>query len=378
MNQKEISELRRRLRPERQNITHICGCYVSDNGEIISSFDQSTGLMPEDEKEKYLAILKRTLSGTLGKNLLDISFRTSQVVDSAEHRLLTALRDTALKDEETLMAFYQKVIGAVSMETNYVILLARDVYDVPGKRSDGAMDNEASESTFAYLLCAVCPVKMSKPALTYVPDESVFHNRGTDFLVSPPELGFLFPAFDDRATNLYNALYYVRSAKENYQSFVDAVFCTEAPMPAAEQRETFEALLGNTLEEECSYPVIHAIQDEFLNRIEAHKEARDPEMLTVTREDISEILENSGVSEEHCAAFQAKFDAEFGVDADLTPKNLIDSKHLEVKTPDVVIHVNPERGDLIETRTIGENKYILIRVDESISVNGVEIHIDTP
>ena len=376
MNQKEISELRRRLRPDRQNITHIRGCYVSDNGEIISQFDLPLGLMPEDEKEKYLALFKRVLSGGLGKNLMDISFRTSQVADSAEHRLLTALKDSALKDDETLAQFYGNVIEALSMDTNYVILLAQDTYDVPGKRSDGALDADGSESVFTYVLCAVCPVKMRKPALTYVADESVFHNRGTDFLISPPELGFLFPAFDDRATNLYNALFYTHNVRESHQSFVDAIFRVEAPMPAAEQKETFEALLGSTLEEECSYAVVQSVQDALLTRIEAHKEARDPEMLTISREDVAEVLENCGVSESRRAAFDVKFDAAFGTDADLTPRNLVDTAHMEVKTPDVVIRVNPARSDLIETRVIGGSKYILVRAEETVEVNGVDIHIE--
>lgn len=376
MNTKEISELRRRLRPDRQNITHICGCYVSDRGEIISRFEQSLGLMPEDEKEKYLAIFKRTLSGALGRNLIDICFRTAQVADSDEHRLLTALRDSSLKDEEVLDRFYQTVIPTVHSDSNYVILLACDRYDVPGKGSDGELHGDSSESVFRYVLCAVCPVRMSKPALSYVANESVFHNRGTDFQISMPEFGFLFPAFDDRATNLYNALFYTHSISESHKEFTDAVFHADTPMPAAEQKQTFGEVLGSVLSEECSLSVVQNVQDGLRNRIEAHKEAREPEMLTVTRDDISEILQDSGISEQKVAAFHVRFDSEFGTNADLTPRNLIEVNRVEVKTPDVVIRVNPDRSDLIETRTIGENKYILIRAEGSVEVNGVDIEIE--
>ena len=54
MNQKEISELRRRFRPERSAIGHIYGCYVNGNREIISYLDESLGTMPQEEAEKYL------------------------------------------------------------------------------------------------------------------------------------------------------------------------------------------------------------------------------------------------------------------------------------------------------------------------------------
>ena len=82
MNEKEISEIRRRFRPDRSGISHIRGCYVNENREIVSQFDQSLGLMSQEESEKLLAILRRTLSGTLGKNLADITFSTQQAVDS--------------------------------------------------------------------------------------------------------------------------------------------------------------------------------------------------------------------------------------------------------------------------------------------------------
>ena len=88
MTEKEIGELRRRLRPDRTNITSVYGCYVSDSREILSSFRQSLSICTEDDKELYLGLLKKALSGSIDKNLLDLTFRTQQVADSDEHRLL--------------------------------------------------------------------------------------------------------------------------------------------------------------------------------------------------------------------------------------------------------------------------------------------------
>ena len=99
MNNKEIGEIRRRVRRDRSNMTAIYGCYVNDNKEIISEFHQSTGIMPENEADKYFGLMRRALSGTIGKNLIDITFRTSQVADSEEHKLLMELRNTKLKEE---------------------------------------------------------------------------------------------------------------------------------------------------------------------------------------------------------------------------------------------------------------------------------------
>ena len=111
MNQKEISELKRRFRPDKSAIGRIYGCYVGGSREVISDIDESLALMPLEEAEKYLGLLKKALSGSLGKNLIDIVFSTRQVADSDEHRLLMRLRDSGLKDGQARQEFYQKVIA---------------------------------------------------------------------------------------------------------------------------------------------------------------------------------------------------------------------------------------------------------------------------
>lgn len=374
MNEKEIRELRRRMRPQKNNITRIYGCYVTDSGEIISKFSQSVGMMPENEQEKYLALLKRAMSGGLGRNLIDISFRTQQVVDSPEHKLLMSLRDTELKDEALLDQYFEKVVASVSLGENYLILVACDNYDVPFKGKDN-LTQDRSDETFRYIISCVCPVKLSKSALRYMAQEQEFHDKDAGWVVSAPELGFVFPAFDGRRTNIYNALYYSHDLKQSYDDFVAAVFNTEIPLPAAEQKKTFEAILSNALEDTCSYEVVQNVHEQLSDMIEIHKESREEEPLVITQTDVRRVLEDCHVPEENLAKFTTRFDEEFGTDAVVSPKNLIDAKKFEVRTPDVVIKVNPERSDLIQTRVIGGIKYIMINADEEVEVNGVSVHI---
>lgn len=376
MNTKEIGEIRRHIRRDRSNITHIYGCYVNENKEIISEFKQSTGMMSENESEKYFGLLKRALSGSLGKNLIDINFKTSQVASSPEHKLLMQLRDTALQDEAIRSDFYRKVIESVSLQENYLILLGCDAYDVPFKSKDGSTDADRGEETYKFILCAICPVKQTKAALQYVAENKEFHDGGITNVVSAPELGFLFPAFDNRCTNIYNALYYTHSPKESHQTFVDTIFQTNIPKPAAEQKKSFEALLSTALDNECSLDVVQTVHDQICQRIEMHKESRIPEPLMINKEDVKEALSCCGVSEPHISKFSIDYDEAFGFEAELHPKNIIDNKRIEIKTPDVSIKVAPDRGDLIETRIIGGVKYILICADEDVEVNGVSIHIN--
>lgn len=375
MNNKEIGEIRRRVRRDRSNMTSIFGCYVNDNKEIISEFRQSTGIMPENEADKYFGLMRRVLSGTIGKNLIDICFKTSQVADSQEHKLLMELRKGGLKEENLRMDFYKKVIETVSLQSNYLILIGCDTYDVPFKSKDDEIQADASSEMYTYLLCAICPVKQTKPNLHYTPESKEFHDGGMQDIVSAPELGFLFPAFDNRATNIYNALYYTHSPKESHEEFVSAVFNTPIPKPAAEQKKSFEALLSTALDEDCDLDVVQTVHDQICQRIELHKESKVPEPLMVTKAEVKEVLSSCGVSEEHMAKFSVDYDETFGFEADLHPKNIIDDKRFEIKTPDVSIKVAPDRTDLIETRVIGGVKYILINAEEDVEVNGVSIHI---
>jgi len=372
---KEIGEIRRHLRRDRSNITALYGCYVNDNKEIITEFKQSTGLMPENESDKYFALLRRTLSGSLGKNLIDITFKTSQVADSPEHKLLMGLRESKCADEELRGEFFKKIIENVRLEGNYLILLGCDSYDVPFKSKDDAFQKDNSDEVYTYILCTICPVKQTKANLHYVPEEKLFHDGAMNQMVSAPMLGFLFPAFDNRSTNIYNALYYTHDVKSSQEDFITAIFNTAAPKPAAAQKQTFEALLTTSLGEECTMEVVQTVHDEICQRIEMHKEAKIPDPLLISKADMKEVLESCGISEENVAKFSVDYDEAFGFEADLHPKNVIDNKHFEIKTPDVVIKVDPARSDLIETRIIGGVKYIMICADEDVEVNGVNITI---
>lgn len=372
MNIKEVAEIRRHIRRDRSNMTAIYGCYVNNNKEIVSEFRSSTGMMSENEGDKYFGLLRKCLSGTIGKHLIDINFKTSQVMDGAEHKLLMDLRSTGLADEELRMTFYRKVMETVSMDNGYLILFGCDTYDVPFKKDSNGQD---SDEAFKFLLCAVCPVKLTKATLHYVPEEKLFHDGGITNAVSSPEFGFLFPAFDNRATNIYNALYYTRSIKESQEAFVDAIFHAPIPKPAYAQKKSFEAILSNALAEECSMDVVQTVHEQLAQRIELHKESKVADPLLIGKDDVKDVLSGCGISDAHLAKFSVDYDEAFGFEAPVHPKNIIDEKKFEIKTPDVSIKVAPDRLDLIETRIIGGVKYILINAQEDVEVNGVSIHI---
>ncbi|MCI8654001.1 MAG: DUF4317 domain-containing protein [Angelakisella sp.] len=375
MNQKEIAELRRRFQPEKNAIGRIYGCYVNSRREVISYIEGSLGAMPQEEAGKYLELLRKTLSGTLGKNLIDLVFSTKQVMDSEEHRRLMALRSSQLRDGELRQEFYRRVMDTLDMgDSNYLILLAHDTYDVPSRDRNGDRQADDSDRVFSYIVCCVCPVKDGRLELGYCPGENEFHNCIPSQIVAPPELGFLFPAFDDRAANIYNALAYARKPEQLHQEFLDAIFhVEELPMSAVEQKEAFEAALTQSLEKACSLEVVQAVHERLTERIEQHKESKDPEPLAVTAGEVGSILRDCGIGEEQVTAFCQSCGQQFGEGAALSPANLIDSKRFQVRTGEVTLSVAPDRSYLVETRIIDGRKYLLVPVDESLEVNGLPV-----
>ncbi len=374
MIEKEISELRRRFRPDRSNITKVRGCYVNESGEIISEFYESLGMLPVDQTEEILSLLKKTLSGGIGKNLLDVEFSTQEVLESPSHKLLQDLRKTALGEDALVNEFFEKIRSSLKSETAYLILLANDRYDVPSFSKNG--DEEESTEIFSYFVCAICPVKLTKNQLGFHAHENKFCNIRPDYAIAPPSLGFLFPTFDDRTANIYKTLFYTRSAADEYPEFFETVFGKEkTPMPAAVQKETFETILAETIETQCNMNVVKSVQNELLGLITEHKETKKAEPLVIDKEVVTSTLTDCGVSAEHVKAFEERFDAEFGEKVTLPPSNLV-SKSFEVAMSDVSIKVNPERTDLIRTRVIDGVKYIMIRADDSVEVNGVRICIE--
>ena len=375
MTEKEIAEIKRRINHDKNNITKLYGCYVSDKKEIKTEFVQTVGLLSLEQSETLFKILKKTLSGSLGKNLLDISFTTEQVSDSEEHKLLMKLRDSELEDAESRHAIYEKIINSFSCDDSYIIFLGCDKYDVPNRSKNDEEMEDDSDEMFRYILCSVCPVKLTKAGIGFSAADNTFRNIGADMAISAPEIGFMFPSFDDRSTNIYNALYYTKSTDENYQTVIDTLFNTEVLMPASEQKETFQSLIAETAGDDCNYELMQNVHGHITEMIAEHKNAKADEDLSVGKTEMKKILSECGVSEDNISKFDEQYDNSFGEKTSFDPQNIIDTKNFEIKTPDVTIKVKPDKSYLLETKIIDGVKYVMVRAEEGVEVNGVKINI---
>ncbi len=377
MNQKELREIRKRFTLDKDSISHVYGCYVNAAKDIVARMDMSMGLMEPEEAELYLKLLKKSISGTLGKNLLDIEFSTKQVEDSDEHRLLQALRQSHLRDEDMRELFYKRVIESLDFgDDSYVILLASDSYDIPFKGRDDELWEEGSNEVFDYIICCICPVKDARASLRYFAEEQNFRGASSGHVLGNPELGFMFPSFDDRSTNIYNALYYSRGLVDIHHEFIDGIFHIEkSPMSAGAQQHAFTDVLCESLGEDCSLDVVKAVHGQIRQQLLVHKESKDPEVPELFVEDLDDVLKHSGVPEEKVEIFNEACRKEFGDQSILNPINVMESKKFEMKTPEVKITVDPEYTYLITTQEIDGSQYLLIPAGEGVTVNGIDISV---
>ena len=371
MNKKEVLEIRKQFTPANCAITRIAGCYVDHEKNKKMESKSAFLSLPEEEAFKYFDIFKKTLSGTMGKNMLNMEFPIDQEMPGGTQEFLMKLKASKLEDDMLLEEFYDKVIATYEYAENYYIILIHAMYDVPGRSSDNLEMFDASDEVYEYLVCSICPVSLSKAGLSYNAESNCIQDRIRDWVVDMPDKGFLFPAFNDRSTDIHGVLYYTKKSEDLQPELIEQLLGARMPMSANTQKETFQMLIEDTLGEDGDYETIRNIHDTLNDMIEEHKEEQEP--LQLDKTDVRKVFEKSGVSSEKMECFDQNYEETAGEKTSLLATNITETKKFQIETPDIVIKVNPKRADLIETRVIDGRQCLVIAVDDHIEVNGVNV-----
>lgn len=371
MNKKETLEIRKLFTRESSCLTRFCGCYVDFNKEKVCTLQDAFLSLAKDEALKYNDLFKSTLSGTIGRNLLNMEFPTNQEFEGGTQEFLMQLRTSELKDSALLDAFYDKVIASFDYPENYYIILIYGTYDVPGHGTDGTEFFDASEEVYQFLLCSICPVNRSKGGLSYLPESNQIGERIRDWIVESPMNGFLFPAFNDRGSDIHHVLYYTKNPEDSHPELIEGLLGSVTPMSPGNQKETFQSILMNTLGDEADYEVISSIHENLNEMIAETKNNPDP--LTLSKHDMKNLLEISGVPTDELREFDATYEEIAGPKTALVASNLTNTKKLSIETPDIIIKVNSDRTDLIQTQYINGRQCFVITVDDHVEINGMPV-----
>ena len=424
MNKKEVLELKRRFKKEAATFTRVCGCYVDGNHNKVCKFGNTFLNLEEDEFYKYLEIANKALSGTIGNNLLELQFPIEEEEVGGRQHILMALRASKLEDENLLDTFYDLVIDTYDHAGNYLIVLFHDAYDVMSRTSDNNNLDE-SEEVYEYLICAICPVDLSKPGLGFLEEEHRIGPRVRDWVVGAVDTAFLFPAFNDRSTDIHSTLFYTKNTKEPHSEFMANGLGCGIERTATEQKMAFHSIVRNVLgaEDEHTDDVLLDLQQNLSDMIDEYAETHDDDedVFLLDKEVVTKLLADSEISEEKAAKIEKSVDEAFG-EKPPAAENVIDSKALvqnelrvekmaledqvgtltvqlnekdealaertsqliekqeeidnyiaETKTYDVVLRVKPEKASQIKSQVINGQKCLVIPMDEDehATINGV-------
>lgn len=373
MNKKEVAEIKKQLTQDKCAITRICGCYVDGEKNKKTELKEAFLSLPEEEMFKYFNIFRKTLTGSIGRNLLNMEFPLNAEEMGGTQEFLMKLKTSALKDDTLVEEFYDKVIEHYYSVDNYLILLIHAVYDVPGKAADNEEMFDSSDEVYEHILFCVCPVTLSKPGLAYNEESNSFTTRICDRVVDMPDIGFLFPAFTDRSADIHSLLYYTAKPEELRFDFIEPVLGCEVPMSAGGQKETFQTIVEETLGDECNYEVVKNIHEKLNEMIEEKKD--EPEPVVLNRAEVKRLLEYSGVEEDKLTDFDQRYVMTAGEKTEFMATNVANTRQFEIKTPDVVIKVSPDRTDLIQTKMIDGRKCLVIELNNQVEVNGIQVRM---
>ena len=376
MTRKELNEIKSQYTLENCGILRLCGCYVDGERNKITQFNENFLNLPEEEKHKYFDIFKKTLSGTPGKNLVDMKFNVDAYADEGARTFLMNLRDSGLKDDRLLDEFYDRIINNYSYVGNYLILLINQVYDIPTVTTDNIEMEDASDEVYSYILCSICHVNLSKPGLGYDEEDNNFHDKKQNHMVDVPDVGFLFPAFNKRSADEDMTMFYTKDVSEFEDGLIDCLLDCVAPLPAKQQKETFTSLVSEAVGEEADLQVVKNIHAN-LEQIIEEKKQESPAPVMLDKNEMKNLLEKSGVKEERLENFEEHFEMAAGEHGKLVASNVSSGKKFEVKTPDVVIKINSDKTDIVSTQVIDGRQCLVIQIDERLVVNGISVNPDT-
>ena len=390
MQKKDILELTRRFKKNECTFTKLCGCYVNANKEIVTRISETFLNIQDEEFYKYLEIAKKTLSGTIGNNILSLDIPEKEEEKGGKQHFLMALKESKLKNSDLLERFYEQVIENYEYVGNYLILVYHDAYDIITKTSDNSKIDE-SEEVYEYLLCSICPVTLSKPGLGYKDNENRIGARERDWVVGVPDIGFLFPTFSDRSSDIHSITYYIKDAKNSHAEFIEGLLGCNPKYTATEKKIILKNIVKKAVgcESEDAEEVMTTIQKTLNEKYDVAENQND---IPVTKAVIKEVLTESGMEDTIVKTIEKDYEESFAEDIpEITA--LVDTKVLKkaeevaekkelkkqvkelqeelgsVKTYDVVLRVKEEKEKEIKTQIIDGTKYIMIPMEENENVN---------
>ena len=388
MDKKSVNELRRRLKKDNCSFTKMCGCYIDDHKNKVTNLDESFLNLEDDEFFKYLEIAKKVLSTNLGNNLLELDFPLDEEKPGGHQQFLMGLKKSALTDEGLLNRFYDMMIENYDSLGNYLILLFHDRYDVMTKTSDN-MKLDESEEVYEYIICAICPMILSKPGLGYNQSEQKIGTLNREWMVGMPETGFVFPAFNERATDIHSVLMYTADAKNPHQELITEILGCKIKKTFAQKQNLLCEMVAEATDVEVVNDIMESVNIELAQI--CHSE---PEEIEISKEHVTDALEYAGLGETRASEISNEYISALKEDELPLLENMVTNKAAKIvkdnnekaflkeeikelnrkieevtgSCEDIIIRVNESKKPLIRREMIDGENCLVIPIDENENV----------
>lgn len=356
MKKEEIAEIRKIVKPKDSCITEISSTYVNMDKEIIFSSRNHYWNISEQSREIYGDIFAKALSGRLERNLISLDFPIEEEKeDGKQFRLYKAVRS---ESDDNLDEIIESIIEHYRPKSNYAILIAKGAYDVPTKAKDEYV-LEDTDGVYRFMVCAICPMDLSKPGLCYKNQENSFVENTRNWMVQMPEAGFLFPTFRDRNANVHECLYYTNKITELHPELIEDVLGCQMVLNADEQREMFKEIVETSLERTDIEDIIELNRNLNIYTKEASEEG---ERAKLGKRELINFL----------SALGAKDIDMNDEDIQIMAENVADNKYSIVTAGNIQIKTNEDGVALLKQRVIDGRKYLLVPIEE-MHMNGINI-----
>lgn len=371
MDRKEIQEIRKTMSKDHCVIDRMTGCFVDENGEIITQLKTTFRALQEEELEKYCELFRRVLTGKINRNLFTMEFPLQEEQTGGKQNMMFRMLQADYTDEELNEEFFTHILDNLDLAGRLLIVLAHGVYDVPGRTSDNLEMEDASENVYSFMVCCICPVEEVKEGLCYDEVKKDFLNRQSDLGVQKPVLGFLYPAFHDRGADIHSVLYYAKKEDDRHPELMDGIIGGDLPVTEKAQQGLFQGLVEQTLGRDCDFETVKAVTDNLNELIK--EEADNPEPLELGKTEMRRLLSDSGAAPEALEHFDETYDEEIGAGQSFRAENIGGKTVMSIQSPSVKISVKSDMTSMITTKVIDGREYILIPVQDDIELNGVRL-----
>lgn len=371
MDRKEIQEIRKTMTKDRCVIDRMTGCFVGEDGMVITQLKQTFRALQDEELEKYCELFRKTLTGKIGKNLYTMEFPLREENPGGKQAMMFRMLQSDYTDEELNNEFFTHILENLDLAGRHLIVLAHGVYDVPGRTSDGLDMEDASENVYSFMVCCICPVVEVKEGLCYNEETLTFINKKSDLGVQMPELGFLYPAFHDRGADIHSILYYAKKEDERHPELMDGLIGGDMPVTESVQKELFTGLVEQTLGRDCDFENVKNLTDALDELVKQNEDSEGT--LELGKTEVRRILNDTGIPQKAMEQFEEAYDQEIGEGGSFRAENIAGRSVMEIKSPSVKISVKSEMSSMITTKVIDGREYILIPVQDDIELNGIRL-----